>query len=59
MPGEARHRGEENRTRRVTTFGFGAPNSSARIRAHDVVPWSAVVRVDRRGVVVEDGTEPR
>jgi sporulation protein YlmC with PRC-barrel domain len=40
-------------------FGFSAPKSSARIRAHDVVPWSAVVRADRRGVIVEDGTEPR
>jgi sporulation protein YlmC with PRC-barrel domain len=40
-------------------LGVGAPGSRARIRTHDVVPWSAVVRADRRGVVVRDGTEPR
>ena len=39
-------------------LGIGAPESGARIRAHDVVPWSAVVRLDRRGIVVRDGTEP-
>ena len=39
-------------------LGLGAPRSTARVRAHDVVPWSAVVRADRRGVVVRDGTEP-
>lgn len=39
-------------------LGLGAPTSSARIRAH-VVPWSAVVRSDRRGVVVRDGTTVR
>jgi sporulation protein YlmC with PRC-barrel domain len=39
-------------------LGLGAPESQDRIRSHDVVPWSAVVRADRRGVVVRDGTEP-
>ena len=38
-------------------LGIGAPRSAARIRAKDVIDWSAVVRVDRRGVVVRDGTE--
>jgi sporulation protein YlmC with PRC-barrel domain len=40
-------------------LGLGAPESQDRIRSHDVVPWSAVVRADRRGIVVRDGTEPR
>ena len=40
-------------------FGIGAPRSAARIRTRDVVPWASVARIDRRGVVVEDGTEPR
>jgi sporulation protein YlmC with PRC-barrel domain len=39
-------------------LGIGAPESQDRIRGRDVVPWSAVVRADRRGVVVRDGTEP-
>ena len=38
-------------------LGLGAPESQDRIRSRDVVPWSAVVRADRRGVVVRDGTE--
>jgi hypothetical protein len=37
-------------------LGIGAPQSAARIRTKDVVPWEAVVRADRRGVVVRDGT---
>jgi sporulation protein YlmC with PRC-barrel domain len=37
-------------------LGIGAPQSTARIRTKDVVPWEAVVRADRRGVVVRDGT---
>jgi sporulation protein YlmC with PRC-barrel domain len=37
-------------------LGLGAPESSARIRTHDVVSWGAVVRADRRGIVVRDGT---
>jgi sporulation protein YlmC with PRC-barrel domain len=40
-------------------LGLGAPESQSRIRVHDVVPWSAVVRADRGGVVVRDGTQPR
>ncbi|HEV8687726.1 MAG TPA: PRC-barrel domain-containing protein [Gaiellaceae bacterium] len=39
-------------------LGLGAPESQDRLRSHNVVPWSAVVRADRRGVVVRDGTEP-
>jgi sporulation protein YlmC with PRC-barrel domain len=35
-------------------LGLGAPESHDRIRSRDVVPWSRVVRVDRRGVVVRD-----
>jgi sporulation protein YlmC with PRC-barrel domain len=37
-------------------LGFGAPESADRVRPRDVVPWSAVIRADRRGVVVKDGT---
>jgi sporulation protein YlmC with PRC-barrel domain len=40
-------------------LGLGAPRSAARLRVRDVVPWSAVVRADRRGVVVREGTQPR
>ena len=40
-------------------LGIGAPTSAARIRTHDVIAWSQVVRADRRGVVVRDGTSPR
>jgi sporulation protein YlmC with PRC-barrel domain len=39
-------------------LGFGAPESTDRVRPHDTVPWSAVIRADRRGVVVKDGTKP-
>jgi sporulation protein YlmC with PRC-barrel domain len=39
-------------------LGLGAPETSGRIRTHDVVSWSAVVRADRRGIVVRDGTHP-
>lgn len=39
-------------------LGVGAPESGAGIRTRDVVPWSAVVRADRRGIVVRDGTKP-
>jgi sporulation protein YlmC with PRC-barrel domain len=38
-------------------FGLGAPNSGARLRTHDVIPWQDVIRADRRGVVVRDGVE--
>jgi sporulation protein YlmC with PRC-barrel domain len=40
-------------------LGIGAPESGGRIRTRDVVPWSAVVRADRRGIVVRDGTKPK
>jgi sporulation protein YlmC with PRC-barrel domain len=40
-------------------LGLGAPESQDRIRVRDLVPWSAVVRADRRGVIVRDGTRPR
>jgi sporulation protein YlmC with PRC-barrel domain len=39
-------------------LGVGAPRSGARIRTRDVVPWSAVIRADRRGIIVRDGTKP-
>jgi sporulation protein YlmC with PRC-barrel domain len=37
-------------------LGVGAPESADRVRPRDTIPWSAVVRVDRGGVVVKDGT---
>lgn len=40
-------------------LGIGAPESATRIRTRDVIPWSAVVRADRRGIVVRDGTAVR
>jgi sporulation protein YlmC with PRC-barrel domain len=40
-------------------LGIGAPESGARIRTRDVIPWSAVVRADRRGILVRDGTKPQ
>ena len=40
-------------------LGIGAPGDATRIRTRDVVPWSAVVRADRRGIVVRDGTTVR
>jgi len=39
-------------------FGIGAPTSAARIHTHDVIAWADVVRADRRGVIVRDGTRP-
>lgn len=36
-------------------LGIGAPSSTEKIRTDDVIPWSEIVRVDRRGVVVRDG----
>ena len=39
--------------------GLAAPEAQHRIRTKDVVPWSAVVRADRGGIVVRDGTEAR
>ncbi|MEP6909461.1 MAG: hypothetical protein ABI896_03400 [Actinomycetota bacterium] len=38
-------------------LGIGAPRSGARIRTHDVLPWSAVVRADRGGIVVRDDSK--
>lgn len=35
-------------------LGLGAPSSALRLRSNDVLKWSRVVRVDRRGVVVKD-----
>jgi sporulation protein YlmC with PRC-barrel domain len=40
-------------------LGIGAPESSARIRTTDVVPWSAVVRADSSGIVVRDDARER
>jgi sporulation protein YlmC with PRC-barrel domain len=40
-------------------LGVRSPESSGRAHAHEVVPWSAVLRADRRGIVVRDGTEPK
>jgi sporulation protein YlmC with PRC-barrel domain len=37
-------------------LGIGAPESRDRIRTRDLIAWSAVVRADRRGIVVRDGT---
>jgi sporulation protein YlmC with PRC-barrel domain len=33
-------------------LGLGAPRTPLRVRTRDVLPWSQVVRADRRGVVV-------
>ena len=38
-------------------LGVGSPESTG--HTHKVVPWSSVIRADRRGVVVRDGTEPK
>jgi sporulation protein YlmC with PRC-barrel domain len=40
-------------------LGIGAPESTERIRTRDILPWSAVIRADRRGVVVRDDAEER
>jgi sporulation protein YlmC with PRC-barrel domain len=40
-------------------LGIGAPESGARIRTRDVVPWSAVVRANRRTIVVRDDVPER
>jgi sporulation protein YlmC with PRC-barrel domain len=39
-------------------LGIGAPGTHTRVGTGKVIPWKQVVRVDRRGVVVKDGTEP-
>jgi sporulation protein YlmC with PRC-barrel domain len=43
----------------VERLGIGAPTSAARLRTHDVIAWTDVVRADRRGVIVRDGAKPR
>ena len=40
-------------------LGLGAPHSTFRRHGQDLLPWSAVVRADRRGVVVRDDAKPR
>lgn len=40
-------------------LGIDAPKASERVRTPDALPWSDVVRLDRRGVVVRDGSTPR
>jgi sporulation protein YlmC with PRC-barrel domain len=40
-------------------LGLGAPESTARIRTRDVVPWQAVIRADRRGLIVRDDAAPQ
>jgi sporulation protein YlmC with PRC-barrel domain len=40
-------------------LGLGAPAAGERIRGHDVVPWSRVLRADRGGIVVREGAGPR
>jgi sporulation protein YlmC with PRC-barrel domain len=39
-------------------LGLGAPTSAARLRTRDVIPWSDVIRADRRGIVVRDRAKP-
>jgi sporulation protein YlmC with PRC-barrel domain len=40
-------------------LGIGAPEAAGRIHTRDAIPWSAVVRADRGGIVVKDGTTPQ
>jgi sporulation protein YlmC with PRC-barrel domain len=40
-------------------LGIGSPESGARIRTRDVVPWSAVIRADSRTIVVRDEARKR
>jgi sporulation protein YlmC with PRC-barrel domain len=35
-------------------LGLGAPGATARIRGEQAIPWSAVVRANRSGIVVRD-----
>ena len=35
-------------------LGIEPPSRRARLLARDVIPWEAVVRADRRGIVVRD-----
>ena len=43
----------------VERLGIGAPESAERIRTKDVIPWSSVIRADRRGIVVRDDARER
>jgi sporulation protein YlmC with PRC-barrel domain len=43
----------------IERLGIGAPESTARIRTRDVVPWSAVIRADSTTIVVRDGARER
>lgn len=40
-------------------LGLGAPHSTFRRHGPALIPWSAVVRADRHGVVVTDDATPR
>ena len=40
-------------------LGLGASASTRRLRRHDVIAWTDVLRADRRGVVVREGAERR
>jgi sporulation protein YlmC with PRC-barrel domain len=40
-------------------LGVSSPGAGGPIHVHSVVPWSAVLRADRRGIVVRDGTKPK
>jgi hypothetical protein len=44
-------------------YGIGSPYGEAKrhhkVWRRDLVPWSAVVRLERDRIVVEDGTRPR
>ncbi len=40
-------------------LGLGSPESRGGLGRHDVVPWSAVVRATRSGIVVRDGAKPK
>jgi sporulation protein YlmC with PRC-barrel domain len=40
-------------------LGIGAPKSATRIRTRDVIAWDAVVRADRRGIIVRDDVSAR
>ena len=35
-------------------LGIGAPRARGRTRSKGTIPWSEVVRIDKRGVVVRD-----
>ena len=43
----------------VERLGIGAPRTRKRVRGRHVVPWSAVVRFDRSGIVVRDAPDDR